>query len=137
MTETCHDCKEEFNTWVELAQHLVSQRTTHKRESVVWAETFIARRKNVVEFKQRSPMSDETRQIIKDCKRELSGETKEVRTVCPDCHKVNSAELAVEYIQDGEAWRNSNGTYIAMCEKCKGLYRSNKIKRDNFYKNCL
>ena len=131
MTEICHDCHEEFNTWVELAQHIVSQKSTHNRKSRVWAFTFLAKRDNVQEHKPRMPMSEETRKIIKECVRETSGEMKSVRTVCPDCHKVDTMKLDVEYVQDREAWRNSNGTYIAMCDKCKVLYHSNKIKRDN------
>jgi hypothetical protein len=127
----CNDCHEEFDTWVELAQHIVSQRSSHTRSSVVWALTFLAKKDNVQEHKPRMPMSEETRKIIKECVRETSGEMREVRTVCPDCHKVDTTKLDVEYVQDREAWRNSNGTYIAMCEKCKVLYHSNKIKRDN------
>jgi hypothetical protein len=116
--QTCHDCSEEFETWVELAQHIVSQRSTHIRSSVVWALTFLAKKDNVKEFKPRSPMSEETRQIIKDCKRKLSGRMETARTVCPDYHKVSEQKLEIEYIQD-RAWRNSNGTLIVNCLSCK------------------
>ena len=62
MTETCHDCQEEYEGFPALAQHIISQRKTHRRKSVVWAEIFLSRRNNVQEFKPRSPMSDELRQ---------------------------------------------------------------------------
>ena len=118
MTETCHDCYEEYEGFPELAQHIISQRRTHNRKSVVWALTFVARRKNVVEFKPRSPMSEETRQIIKDCKRELSGSVELVRTVCPNCKKVSEQKIEVEYLQD-RSWRNSNGTLVVNCQGCR------------------
>jgi hypothetical protein len=116
--QTCHDCQEEFETWLELAQHIVSQKSTHNRKSRVWALTFLAKKENVQEFKSRTPMSEETRQIIKDCKRELSGRIKLERTVCPNCRKVTEQKIEVEYIQD-RSWRNSNGTLVVNCLSCK------------------
>lgn len=118
----CNDCHEPFEDWVELAQHLVSQRKTHKRKSVVWALTFLAKKDNVQEFKPRLPEQEHT--VFGDEQREkyireISGKTRKVRAVCPDCRKVDELELSVEYIRDREAWRNSNGTYITMCEKCR------------------
>jgi hypothetical protein len=116
--QTCHDCQEEFETWVELAQHIVSQKTTHTRSSRVWALAFLAKKENVREFKPRSPMSEETRKIIKECKRELSGRMETARTVCPNCKQVTEQKLEVEFIQD-RSWRNSNGTLIVNCLSCK------------------
>jgi hypothetical protein len=119
--QTCHDCSEEFESWVELAQHIVLQKTTHTRSSRVWALTFLAKKDNVQEFKPRSPMSEETRQIIRECKRELSGRMETARTVCPNCKQVTEQKLEVEYIQDSEAWRNSLGSLITTCENCKRI----------------
>jgi hypothetical protein len=116
--QTCHDCQEEFETWVELAQHIVSQKKTHNRKSRVWALTFLAKKDNVQEHKPRSPMSEETRQIIKECKRELSGKMEMARTVCPNCKQVTEQSLEVEYLQD-RSWRNSNGTLIVNCQGCR------------------
>ena len=120
--QTCHDCQEEFETWVELAQHIVSQKSTHNRKSRVWALTFLAKKDNVQEHKPRMPMSDETRQILKECVREVSGETELARTVCPNCRKVSEQRIEVEYLQD-RGWRNSNGTLIINCENCKSETR--------------
>ena len=128
--QTCHDCQEEFETWVELAQHIISQKKTHQRKSRVWALTFLAKKDNVQEHNPRMPMSDELKQAVKECVREISGRVQEVRTVCPDCHKVSEQKLPIEYIQDNESWRNSNGTYITMCLKCTTLYHTIKIKRE-------
>ena len=67
-------------------------------------------------------MSEETRQILKECVREVSGETKLERTVCPNCRKVSEQRIEVEYLQD-RGWRNSNGTLIINCENCKSETR--------------
>jgi hypothetical protein len=66
------------------------------------------------------PMSEETRKIIKECVREVSGETKLERTVCPNCRKVSEQRIEVEYLQD-RGWRNSNGTLIVNCEICRKI----------------
>ena len=116
--QTCHDCQEEFETWVELAQHIVSQKSTHNRKSRVWALTFLAKKDNVQEHKPRSPMSEETRQIIKECVRELSGRMEIARTVCPNCKKVSEQRIEVEYISEN-SWHNSNGTLIVNCLDCR------------------
>ena len=130
-TPYCERCGILFTSWKEFALHVTTSDKPHKQSTRIFAAHFLADVKNVQEHKPRMPMSEETRKIIKECIRETSGEMRDVRTVCPDCHKVDTMKLDVEYIQDREAWRNSNGTYIAMCEKCKVLYHSNKIKRDN------
>jgi len=118
MMQTCNDCKEEFDTWVELAQHIVSQKTTHNRKSRIWALTFLAKKDNVQEHKPRMPLSEETRKIIKECVRETSGEMREVKTVCPNCKKVTEQTIEVEYISEN-SWHNSNGVLIINCEICR------------------
>ena len=96
----------------------------------MWALKFLSSKDNVKEHKARMPMSDELKQAVKECVREISGRVQEVRTVCPDCHKVSEQKLPIEYIQDNESWRNSNGTYITMCLKCTTLYHTIKIKKE-------
>ena len=62
--QTCHDCQEEFETWVELAQHIISQKKTHQRKSRVWALKFLSNKDNVKEHKPRMPMSEELKKNI-------------------------------------------------------------------------
>ena len=119
MSETCHDCYEEFNGFRELAQHIVSQKSTHSRKSRVWALHFLAEKKNVVSFNGRTPFSEETKQIIKDCVRELSGESEVIKTLCPNCKTLSNQRIEAEFIRDGEVWRNSMGTLIVDCLGCK------------------
>lgn len=119
MSETCYDCHDDFDDFRELAQHIISQKSTHSRKSRVWAMHFLVERKNVQEFKPRTPFSEEVKAIIKDCVRELSGESHKVRTVCPNCKTVAEQRLEAEYITSRTAWRNSNGTLIVSCSGCK------------------
>jgi hypothetical protein len=122
--ETCHDCYEEFNTWVELAQHIISQKKTHNRKSRVWALKFLSKKDNVKEHKSRMPMSPELRQAVKECVREISGETKKGLVKCPQCRKKYDAEIEIEYLQDLN-WRDDEGCLVVMCKDCRSSYRKN------------
>ena len=126
----CRECQILFKTWSELAKHIVENQETHPRQSVMFAYHVLSDVDNVKEHKARMPMSDELKQAVKECVRELSGRTEIVRAVCPDCRKVFEKKLEVEYI-NGSPWRNSLGTFITMCDKCKFNYRTTKIKREN------
>jgi hypothetical protein len=117
--QQCHVCYEEFKGFPELARHIISQKKTHNGKSLVWAMHFLADKNNVREFKPRSPMSEEARQIIKDCVRELSGESEIVKTLCPSCKQLSNQRIEAEYIVDREAWRNSKGTLIVNCGRCR------------------
>jgi hypothetical protein len=119
--QTCHDCQEEFETWVELAQHIISQKKTHQRKSRVWALKFLSSKDNVKEHKARMPMSDELKQAVKECVREISGETKKGLVKCPQCRQLHSAEIEVEHLVDW-AWREDDKLMI-LCGDCRSSYR--------------
>ena len=119
--QTCHDCQEEFETWVELAQHIISQKKTHQRKSRVWALKFLSKRDNVKEHKARMPMSDELKQAVKENVREISGETKKGLVKCPQCRQLHSAEIEVEHLVDW-AWRE-DGKLMILCGDCRSSYR--------------
>ena len=121
--QTCHDCQEEFETWVELAQHIISQKKTHQRKSRVWALKFLSSKDNVKEHKARMPMSDELKQAVKECVREISGETKKGLVKCPQCRQLHSAEIEVEHLVDW-AWREDDKLMI-LCGDCRSSYRKN------------
>ena len=121
--QTCHDCQEEFETWVELAQHIISQKKTHQRKSRVWALKFLSSKDNVKEHKARMPMSDELKQAVKECVREISGETKKGLVKCPQCRQLHSAEIEVEHLVDW-AWREDDKLMI-LCGECRSSYRKN------------
>ena len=107
-----------FENWEELAHHIVENKKTHPRSSLIFAYHVLSEVDDKKEFKPRSPMSEETRQILKDCVRELSGNMEMARTVCPNCKKVTEQRIEVEYLQD-RSWRNSNGTLVVNCLSCK------------------
>ena len=106
--QICHDCQEEFETWVELAQHIISQKKTHQRKSRVWALKFLSNKDNVKEHKARMPMSDELKQAVKECVREITGETKKGMAKCPQCSHLHDVVIEVEYLQDLN-WRDDEG----------------------------
>ena len=117
-TPYCERCGILFTNWKEFCLHVSSSDKPHKQSTRVFAAHFLADVKNVQEHKPRMPMSEETRRIIKECKRELSGETKLERTVCPNCKKVTEQTIEVEYISVN-SWHNSNGTLIVNCLDCR------------------
>lgn len=111
----CHTCWQNFEDYKALAVHIMS--SGGKCKGKRFASHVLADVK-VREFTKRSPMSDEIKQTAKECVRELSGETKKTRTVCPSCKQVTEQSIEVEYIQD-RAWRNSNGSFIINCWSCR------------------
>ena len=125
--QTCHDCQEEFETWVELAQHIISQKKTHQRKSRVWSLKFLSSKDNVKEHKPRMPMSDELKQAVKECVREISGETKKGMAKCPQCSHLHDVVIEVEYLQDLN-WRDDEGCLVIMCKDCRDTY----IKRGKY-----
>ena len=125
MSQTCHDCQEEFETWVELAQHIISQKKTHQRKSRVWALKFLSSKDNVKEHKARMPMSPELKQAVKECVRVLSGKIVSGQVKCPICGELYHAELEVEYVQ-GMPLRNDNGALLINCKSCRESFHSGK-----------
>ena len=119
----CNDCHEPFDSWVELAQHIISQKKTHQRKSRVWALKFLSSKDNVKEHKARMPMSDELKQAVKECVREISGETKKGLVKCPQCRQLHSAEIEVEHLVDW-AWREDDKLMV-LCGDCRSSYRKN------------
>ena len=123
--QTCHDCQEQFETWVELAQHIISQKKTHQRKSRVWALKFLSNKDNVKEHKARMPMSPELKQAVKECVRVLSGKIVSGQVKCPICGELYHAELEVEYVQ-GMPLRNDNGALLINCKSCRASFHSGK-----------
>jgi hypothetical protein len=114
----CRECHILFKSWNELAKHIVANQDSHPSKSVVFAYHVLSEVDNVREFKPRMPMSNELRQTIKECVRELSGEMEVVTTICPNCMKLERQSIEVEFIQD-RVWRTSNGTLVICCSDCK------------------
>jgi hypothetical protein len=121
----CRECKILFKTWNELAKHIVANQDTHPSKSVMFAYHVLSEVDNVKEFKPRQPMSDELKQAVRECVRELSGETKKGLVKCPQCKQLHSMEVEIEYIQD-DNWRDDEGRLIILCGSCRESYRMHK-----------
>lgn len=117
----CHSCHADFEDYKGLALHIMSTKKGHKKGRV-WASRFLAQ-VNKKEFSPRNPFSEETKQTIRDCVRELSGESEVVKTLCPSCKILSNQRVESEYLTDKEAWRNSKGTLIVNCLGCKNKER--------------
>lgn len=113
---SCRECGEPCKDWADLAHHIVKER--HKDRQ--WALRFLAQKNNVRDFSPRTPLTEEQKELRKEMVREVSGQESFQDTVCPNCKKLNKQRLPVEYVEDYEAWRNSKGHLIVMCEGCKG-----------------
>jgi hypothetical protein len=112
----CNICGTIYPTWEDLARHIWSNKETHGKSKKFAAKVLASVNKR--EYSQRTPMSAEIKQIAKDTVREISGKTELVRTVCPNCKRVEEQKIEVEYLKD-RAWRNSNGTLIVNCQGCR------------------
>ena len=94
----CNECQQSFDTWEALALHIMSHKD--HRKGRIWASKVLVQVDNIHEHKERLPevehtaYGDEQREKYS---REISGEMKSVRTVCPDCKQVDYKELHIEY----------------------------------------
>ena len=88
----------------------------------MWALKFLSSKDNVKEHKARMPMSDELKKAVKECVREISGETKKGMAKCPQCSHLHDVVIEVEYLQDRN-WRDDEGCLVVMCKDCRATYR--------------
>jgi len=115
----CHACGLPFDSPADLARHILTEpRSTHKKGRK-WAALVLAKVKDKREFKPRQALPENIKDIVKTCVRELSGETKTGKVKCPQCRELFMAELEVEYIADGEAWRDSQSYLLVNCPNCR------------------
>ena len=116
----CNQCHETFETWNELALHIMSKK--NHRSGRIWASKVLAQVDNVQEHKERMPAvehtvwGDEQREKYT---REISGEIKKGLVKCPACRELHSAEIEVEYV-DNRPWRDDNGKLMIVCGNCRG-----------------
>ena len=113
----CERCDILFPSWKEFALHISTSDKPHKQSTRIFAAHFLADVKNVKEHKPRMPMSDELKQAVKECVREISGETKKGLVKCPQCRQLHSAEIEVEHLVDW-AWRE-DGKLMILCGDCR------------------
>ena len=120
MSYPCHACDvAPFESPSALALHILSEpRRTHKKGRV-WASTVLAKVKEKRAFKPRQALSDELKETIKNCVRELSGEIKKGMVKCPSCRQSFIAELEIEFIENPISWRDSQNYLLVNCPNCR------------------
>jgi len=118
----CLSCNHEpFETYRDLAKHIVSSRKGHRRGKR-WASKYLL-------FNGLSPQKRRGRQTRvaltegektnrEDTRRELSGTTEFVTTLCIKCGNAVRQGLPAEYVQSQDAWREK-GYLVAMCPVCR------------------
>jgi len=118
---TCKACGHTFETWYELARHIMSKRDKEHRKSKRWAAKYLQRHvlnKRTIE-RRGSPMTDEDKLAREDTRRKLSGTTEQVITVCPRCNHEQHQRVETEHIDNILAWR-IRGCLVKLCMNCGG-----------------
>ena len=103
----CLSCPQEFGSYQELALHISSSKTGHRRGKR-WAAKYISRHvinKRRRDISGRSPATVKDIKNKEDTRRELSGKQMVADTICPKCHKSSRVMLEAEYITSPQAWR--------------------------------
>ncbi len=120
MTVICHSCQAEFDDYEALAKHISSSKQGH-RKGKRWAANYLlkSRALNQKKLFNSSPLTQEDRENRESTKREISGETEWILTVCPHCKKGHREQLPREFIESSVAWRTSRGTLIVNCSACQ------------------
>lgn len=125
--KTCRTCDRDFESWGDLADHINSATDKpHKRDRAgkMWAKRYIHRntinklKKLGRELPYRTPLTDEQREAKEDTRRELSGETKWVMTICPKCNKGKHRMIETEHVDEPEAWHIKNRLAVT-CDGCR------------------
>ena len=110
-----------FKTWDDLAHHIVENKKTHPRSSLIFAYHILSEVNDKKEFKAPMPMSDEIKQLAKDTVRELSGETKKGKVKCPSCGNFHYTEIEIEHAEASWAWRGLDGALMINCDGCRSV----------------
>jgi hypothetical protein len=117
----CLSCGKECEDYQELALHISSSKTGHKKGKR-WAARYLSRHvvnKVTREFYGGTPLTAEDKQSKEDTKRVLSGQQRVADTVCPKCRHPSREVLEAEYVSSSQAWR-IQGKLAKMCTGCEG-----------------
>ena len=118
-----------FPTWKDLALHITTSDIPHSQSSRIWAAHCLADVKDKKEFGSPMPMSDELKQTVKNCVRELSGEMAKGRVKCPICGELYPTEIEIEHVQADWSWRSLEGALMINCEGCRNVLKhKEKVK---------
>lgn len=117
----CNSCHAVFPGYQELAVHISHSKKGHRRGKR-WASKFLL--VNSLSAKQKRnngdrppPLTEEQKEAKHDSRRELSGRSETVPTICPRCKHRAYAVLPVEHTKNPIAWRIS-GLLAIICGGC-------------------
>ena len=116
----CLSCGQEFGNYQELALHISVSREGHRRGKK-WAAKYMSRHiinKRDVELGGRVPLTTEQKINKEDTRRELSGDTEYVNTICIKCNKPSRPLLEAEYVNSHQAWRIGD-RLVKLCVGCE------------------
>ena len=123
-----------FPSWDDLAHHILENKATHPRSSLIFAYHVLSEVDNVKEkSKPHLPPVEPTafgnKQRALYPPRIISGETEEADVKCPNCRKSYRAQVAVEYLGDWDAWRDTEGNIMGNCSQCRIKKEDKKYDR--------
>ncbi len=121
MSVNCNSCGQLFAGYQELALHISTSKTGH-RKGKRWAAKYISRHvinKHKFDFNGRTPLTTEQKMNKEDTKRVLSGGQRYAETVCPKCKIRGQTAMEEEFASSPQAWR-IGGRLAVMCDGCGG-----------------
>jgi uncharacterized protein YnzC (UPF0291/DUF896 family) len=122
MSVVCHQCHSDFETYTELAQHIISKKNHRKGRK--WASSLLLKVNQLnkkKDFENRTPLTEEEKETRREIRQQtqLSGARKMVNTLCPQCKRHSAQSIEVEYANSQQAWRTINGTLRILCMGCR------------------
>lgn len=121
---TCHQCNIRFESWKELAQHIIKEKRTHKnRNSRIWASKVLCEKKDKPKIKPVASDPDKKETALGEENREnrsiqLSGEFSVATCICPKCKNRHKQSLEVEFLSLEHLWL-LNEKPAVFCESCR------------------
>lgn len=116
----CNICHQQFESWQELALHIMQNKKSH-RKSMKFAARVLAT-VNIRETPHRAPVDPDYKstelgeQNRANATKELSGKTRRLYTVCPQCKRQSDDDIPVEVSKN--IW-NDNGRVFVLCQSCR------------------
>jgi hypothetical protein len=116
----CLSCHQNFKDWAELALHISTSKSNH-RKGKKWAAGVLLNVKKLNKKKdapQRIALTEQEKENKADCKEELSGRESVVVTICPSCKQKSSQSIPTEYVESNTVWK-SRGLLVINCFNCR------------------
>jgi len=133
----CKTCGKECSDYEELAQHILSNKKTHK-SGRRWAAKYklinSLSAKNRREHRERVPLTEDDKEKKLSAVREVSGIEKGADAYCPSCKRTYRVTVPIEYIESQSAWTTGTGKLLILCQRCGDRHnKSVDIEREDCY----